>query len=64
MGRAVSGAFHPIQLEPKFRAVVPGLSVAVIVGIAATFLSLHYKSSAMLFALLLGMALNFLGEEG
>jgi uncharacterized integral membrane protein (TIGR00698 family) len=35
-----------------------------VVAIAATFLSLHYKASAMLFALLLGMALNFLAEEG
>ena len=34
------------------------------VAIAATFLSLHYGASAMLFALLLGMALNFLAEEG
>ena len=33
-------------------------------AIAATFLSLHYKASAMLFALLLGMALHFLAEEG
>jgi uncharacterized integral membrane protein (TIGR00698 family) len=38
--------------------------VAAVVGIAATFLSLQYKASAMLFALLLGMALNFLAEEG
>src|SRR5260221_6440691 len=44
--------------------VVPGLAIAAVVGIAATFLSLHYKASAMLFALLLGMALNFLAEEG
>jgi uncharacterized integral membrane protein (TIGR00698 family) len=35
-----------------------------VVAIAATFLSLHYKASAMLFALLLGMALHFLAEEG
>ena len=48
----------------RFRALVPGLGVAAVVGIAATFLSLHYKASAMLFALLLGMALNFLAEEG
>jgi uncharacterized integral membrane protein (TIGR00698 family) len=34
------------------------------VAIAATFLSLHYKASVMLFALLLGMALHFLSEEG
>jgi hypothetical protein len=33
-----------------------------VVAIAATFLSLQYKASAMLFALLLGMALNFLAR--
>ena len=48
----------------NFRAIGPGLAVAAVVGIAATFPSLHYKASAMLFALLLGMALNFLAEEG
>jgi uncharacterized integral membrane protein (TIGR00698 family) len=46
------------------RGLGPGLTIAAIVGIAATFLSLHYKASAMLFALLLGMALNFLSVEG
>jgi uncharacterized integral membrane protein (TIGR00698 family) len=44
--------------------VGPGLAVAAVVAIAATFLSVHYGASAMLFALLLGMALNFLAEEG
>jgi uncharacterized integral membrane protein (TIGR00698 family) len=46
------------------QAIAPGLAVAAVVGIAATFLSTHYKASAMLFALLLGMSLNFLAEEG
>jgi uncharacterized integral membrane protein (TIGR00698 family) len=46
------------------KAAAPGLAVAAVVGIAATFLSIQYKASAMLFALLLGMALNFLAEEG
>ena len=46
------------------RSAGPGLAVAGVVGIAATFLSLQYKASAMLFALLLGMALHFLAEEG
>ncbi|MGZ5033866.1 MAG: YeiH family protein [Usitatibacter sp.] len=41
----------------------PGLAVAAVVGIAATFLSLRYNVSAMLFALLLGMLLNFLAED-
>ena len=42
----------------------PGLAVAAVVAVAATFLSLHYRASVMLFALLLGMALHFLAEEG
>ena len=46
------------------RIAAPGLAVAAVVAIAATFLSVHYHASAMLFALLLGMALNFLAEEG
>jgi len=48
----------------KWREAAPGLAVAAVVGIAATFLSIQYRASAMLFALLLGMALNFLAEEG
>ena len=48
----------------RWREAWPGLAVSATVAVAATFLSLHYKASAMLFALLLGMALNFLAEEG
>ena len=48
----------------KWREWWPGIAVAATVAIAATFLSVHYHASAMLFALLLGMALNFLAEEG
>jgi uncharacterized integral membrane protein (TIGR00698 family) len=48
----------------QIHAAAPGLAVSAVVAIAATFLSVHYRASAMLFALLLGMALNFLTEEG
>jgi uncharacterized integral membrane protein (TIGR00698 family) len=48
----------------RWREAGPGLAVSAVVAIAASFLSLHYRASAMLFALLLGMALNFLAEEG
>jgi uncharacterized integral membrane protein (TIGR00698 family) len=48
----------------RWREAWPGLVVSAVVAIAATFLSLQYKASAMLFALLLGMALHFLAEEG
>ena len=51
-------------MSSKWKDAWPGLAVSAVVGIAATFLSNQYKASAMLFALLLGMALNFLAEEG
>ena len=40
----------------------PGIWVAVITGLAALFLSEHYGAPAMLFALLLGLAMSFLYE--
>jgi uncharacterized integral membrane protein (TIGR00698 family) len=43
---------------------VPGLIACAIVAIAATSLADHYGASAMLYALLLGMAVNFLSVEG
>ncbi len=46
------------------RALLPGVMVAVIVAITAKFLSEHYDTPAMLLALLLGIAVSFLGEEG
>ena len=42
----------------------PGLLISAIVAIAAVFLAEHYGAPVMLFALLLGMALNFLSEDG
>jgi uncharacterized integral membrane protein (TIGR00698 family) len=50
----------------KTRVVVlwPGLLMAALVGMAAVFLANHYGAPVMLFALMLGMAVNFLSEEG
>src|SRR6187399_1293923 len=45
-------------------ALFPGLLASAVVAAAAAFLSQHYGAPAMLFALLLGMAMNFLGAEG
>lgn len=47
-------------LKPMF----PGFVVSVLVAVTAQFLSDHYGAPAMLLALLLGLALNFLAEEG
>lgn len=42
----------------------PGFAVSVLIGATAQFLSDHYGAPAMLLALLLGLALNFLSEDG
>jgi uncharacterized integral membrane protein (TIGR00698 family) len=42
------------------RALAPGLLACGVVAAASTFLSQHYGAPVMLFALLLGMAMNFL----
>lgn len=42
----------------------PGFAVSALVAVTAQFLSDHYGAPAMLMALLLGLALNFLAEEG
>lgn len=46
------------------QALMPGLLASAVVAIAATFLSEHYGAPVMLFALLLGIAMNFLSEDG
>lgn len=46
------------------RKLFPGVLASVVVAAAATFLSEHYGAPVMLFALLLGMAMNFLSGEG
>ena len=53
-------ADYPARLRRQF----PGVLISAVVAIAATFLAAHYGASAMLYALLLGLALSFLGEEG
>ena len=44
--------------------VLPGLALAGTVAAAAGFLGSHYGAPVMLFALLIGMAFNFLHAEG
>lgn len=56
-----------MTLLPSRRALrdaFPGLAVSVLVAVTAQFLSEHYGAPAMLLALLLGLALNFLAEPG
>lgn len=53
-----------IGLPANLGALVPGFLVALVVGVAAQFLSDHYGAPAMLMALLLGIAFHFLAEDG
>ena len=46
------------------RSLFPGVLACGVVAAAATFLSEHYGAPVMLFALLLGLAMNFLSGEG
>ena len=52
------------RLRDAFERVYPGLAAAGVIALAATWLSQHYNSPVMLFALLIGMAFHFLHEEG
>ena len=51
-------------LPGRVRALAPGVIAAAVIAAAAMFLSQHYGAPVMLFALLLGMAMNFLSAEG
>ena len=48
----------------RVRSLFPGVLACAVVAAAATFLSEHYGAPVMLFALLLGMAMNFLSGDG
>ncbi|NDR59086.1 YeiH family protein [Aliiruegeria sabulilitoris] len=52
------------NLRGQAQRLAPGIAVSVLVAITAQFLAEHYATPAMLLALLLGIAVNFLGEEG
>ena len=52
------------QAQAQARTLFPGVLACIVVAAAATFLSEHYGAPVMLFALLLGMAMNFLSGEG
>ncbi|WP_116475568.1 YeiH family protein [Zobellella maritima] len=57
-------AVGPVRrLEELRKRYFPGVCVSVTIGIAASFLSQHYGAPAMLMALLLGLAFNFLSQE-
>jgi len=51
------------EVQSQVRRLFPGVLACAVVAAAATFLSEHYGAPVMLFALLLGLAMNFLSGE-
>ena len=52
------------RLAGRLKDHFPGVMVSILVALAAQFVAEHYGAPAMLMALLFGVALNFLGDEG
>jgi len=48
---------------PPARDLMPGVAIAAMVALAASWLAEHYATPVMLFALLLGIAVNFLSQH-
>ncbi len=57
-------ALQPQPWLARARELGPGVLACAVVGAASAFLAQHYGAPVMLFALLLGMAMNFLSAEG
>ncbi len=55
--------WRPSTLRAAAATVAPGVASTLIVALAATYLSDHYHAPPVIFALLLGMALNQLSAE-
>ncbi len=56
-------SYSPTRLRSELMPLFPGLLLAMTVAAAAKFLSEHYAAPVMLFALLIGMAFNFLASD-
>lgn len=53
-----------MTLSARLHVLAPGIILSATIGAAAAFLGQHYNAPVMLFALLLGMAFNYLHAEG
>lgn len=52
------------NLQSRIQGVIPGVVLSSTVAMAAMFLATQYTAPVMLFALLLGMAFNFVDRDG
>ena len=52
------------NLEGRVRIIMPGLLICILIALATTFIADHYGGPTLLYALLFGMSLHFLSEDG
>ena len=52
------------QWRAKLQQLFPGFALCLVIAMAANFVSDHYGGPVILFALLMGMAFNYLSAEG
>lgn len=64
MAHTQSARFSLLCLIGDGRKVLPGLMICVTIALATTFIADHYGGPTLLYALLFGMSLHFLSEEG
>jgi uncharacterized integral membrane protein (TIGR00698 family) len=63
LGEVETPAQARLSIRARAALYAPGLAIASIVAIAAKWLSEHFTAPVLLFALLLGMAVNFASRE-
>ncbi|MCW8886603.1 MAG: putative sulfate exporter family transporter [Motiliproteus sp.] len=56
--------FNDGKLKQTIQTLMPGFLLCCVVGMAAKFVSEHYGGPTILYALLMGMSLNYLSQEG
>ncbi len=56
--------FSDSSFKKKIEELMPGFLLCFVVGMAAKFVSEHYGGPTILYALLMGMSLNYLSQEG
>lgn len=53
-----------LQLCDSLQKILPGILICITIALATTFIADHYGGPTLLYALLFGMTLHFLSEEG
>ncbi|MFT5720743.1 MAG: putative integral membrane protein (TIGR00698 family) [Motiliproteus sp.] len=56
--------FFPDNIRAFLSELIPGFLLCLVIAMAAAFVSEHYGGPVILYALLMGMSLNYLSQEG